>query len=91
MALSDTVGELETNFASMTSTVTGVSTELASLHSEVVSLQAQVANAGAPADLIARIQAVADGLKVQSDALASAGTAAQDAPPATPPVTPPAS
>ena len=68
MALSDTVAELEANFTALTTVVSNASAEIAKLAGEV-------ANAGVDPALVARIQAVADGLATQSSTLGAAVTA----------------
>lgn len=75
MALSDTVAELETNFASLQTAVTAVAAEVTKLAGEITTLQGELANAGVDPALLARAQTVADGLATQAAALNAATTA----------------
>lgn len=75
MALADTVAELEANYTTLTTAVSGVAAEVTKLSGEIATLQAQLASAGVDAATLASIQSVADGLKTQAEAL-NAATAA---------------
>lgn len=71
MALSDTVAELETNFAAINDKVSAAVAEMQKLAGDVAALQAQLASAGVDPALLARAQTVADNLGTLAQTLGS--------------------
>jgi uncharacterized coiled-coil protein SlyX len=74
--LEKTVTEQETNYTALQSAVATVSTEITKLSGEVATLTSQLASQpGIDPALLARAQAVADGLGTQASALTAAAQA----------------